>query len=225
MRKWDVQGRALYFCVNTIKKGKRRNKANVAELCCLHADLDFKGIVEGRKRIEDVLADLPHPPSCVVASGHGLHTYWLFDEVLPATDENKARVEALLKKLADVFAGDLAVCEVARLMRLPGSHNTKDGEWLDVEVISNGGDTYTIEDLEAWLDSAEPLLTSKSAARKAKASDDDPFSAYASEHGYHEPQISTRCSKAWNIPAMCMRLRTRLLPRCCLARRPSPSTR
>ena len=186
IRKWDAQGRALYFCVNTIKKGKRRNKANVAELVGLHADLDFKGIVEGRKRIEEVLAGLPCQPSCVVFSGHGLHGYWWFDEVLPATNENKARVEALLKKLADVFAGDLAVCEVARLMQLPGSHNTKDGEWLPVEVISNGGDTYTIEDLEAWLDNAGPLLTSKSAKRKAKASADNPFVAYAEEHEYHE---------------------------------------
>jgi hypothetical protein len=153
IRKWDAPGRALYFCVNTIKKGKRRNKANVAELVGLHADLDFKGIVEGRKRIEEVLAGLPCQPSCVVFSGHGLHGYWWFDEVLPATDENKARVERLLKKLADVFAGDLAVCEVARL---------------------------------TWLDNAGPLLTSKSAKRKAKASADNPFVAYAEEHEYHE---------------------------------------
>ena len=148
IRKWDVQGRALYFCVNTIKKGKRRNKANVAELVGLHGDLDFKGIVEDRRQIEKVLADIPLPASCVVFSGHGLHGYWWFDEVLPANDENKARVETLLKKLADVFAGDLAVCEVARLMRLPGSHNTKDGEWLPVEIVNSGGNTYTIEDLE-----------------------------------------------------------------------------
>jgi RecA-family ATPase len=182
VRKWDVPGRALYFCVNTIK-GKRRNKANVAELVGLHADLDFKGIVEDH--IEDVLAGLPHPPSCVVASGHGLHCYWLFDEVLPATDEDKARVETLLKKLADVLAGDPAVCEVARLMRLPGSHNTKNGEWLPVEIVCSGGDTYTIETLEAWLNSAEPELTRKSAERKASA--DNPFSAYGAEHGEHEP--------------------------------------
>ena len=175
VREWDAQGRALYFCVNTIKKGKRRNKANVAELVGLHADLDFKGIVEGRKRIEEVLAGLPCQPSCVVFSGHGLHGYWWFDEVLPATDEYKARVETLLKKLVDVFAGDPAVCEVARLMRLPGSHNTKDGEWLPVEIVNIGGNTYTIEELEAWLDSAEPLLTS---ARKAKAKADNPFTDY-----------------------------------------------
>ncbi len=186
IRKWDVQGRALYFCVNTLKRGKRRNKDNVAELVGLHADLDFKGIVEDRKQIEKVLAGIPLPASCVVSSGHGLHGYWWFDESLPATDENKARVEILMKKLADVFAGDLAVCEVARLMRLPGSHNTKDGEWLPVEIVNSGGNTYTIEKLEAWLNSAKPLLTSKSAARKAKASADDPFSAYAAEHEYHE---------------------------------------
>ena len=98
--------------------------------------------------------------------------------MLPATDKNKARVETLLKKLVDVFAGDPAVCEVARLMRLPGSHNTKDGEWLPVEIVNSGGNTYTIEDLEAWLDNAKSLLTSKSAARKAKA--DNPFTDYAS---------------------------------------------
>jgi hypothetical protein len=181
IRKWDVQGRALYFCINTIKKGKRRSKSNVAELLGLHADLDFKGIVEGRERIEEVLADLPCQPSCVVASGHGLHGYWWFDEVLPPTEENKARVESLLKTLAHVMASDPAVCEVARLMRLPGSHNTKNGEWLPVEVVSDGGTTYTIEALEAWLHEAEPVLTSKSAEPKAKASV-DPYLAYVAEH-------------------------------------------
>jgi hypothetical protein len=38
-------------------------------------------------------------------SGNGLHAYWCFRESLPVTDDNVARVEALLHLLADHLAG------------------------------------------------------------------------------------------------------------------------
>src|SRR5262245_2146416 len=69
---YDVPGRAVYFCVSTLKK-KKRSKANVAEIICLHADLDFKNIQASRKEIEAVLARLPLPASCIVFSGNGIH--------------------------------------------------------------------------------------------------------------------------------------------------------
>jgi RecA-family ATPase len=156
VKKYDKPGRAVYFGVNPVVKGKRRNKQNIAEITTLHTDLDFKTIVESRKEIEAVLARLPLPASLIVFSGNGLHGYW-WTSATPAEVE---RIEAALKRLAWALAGDEKVAEIARVMRLPGSHNTKFGEWAAVEVVAkNGLDPYQLEVLEEWLASIkEPLL-------------------------------------------------------------------
>ena len=153
---YDMPGRAIYFGVNPVIEGKRRNKANIAEISTLHTDLDFKNIIEDRKTIEAVLARLPLKASLVVFSGNGLHGYWWTS----ATPDQAERIEAALKRLAWALAGDEKVAEIARVMRLPGSHNTKFGEWAAVKVVhKNGRALYELEQLEEWLASIdEPLL-------------------------------------------------------------------
>ena len=143
----DKPGRAVYFGVNPVIEGKRRNKQNVAEIAAAHADLDFKHIIENRREIEMTLRQLMLQPSCIVFSGNGLHPYWW----IHATVDQGDRVEAMLKQLCWAFAGDPAVCEIARVMRLPGSHNTKNGERHNVKVLSKQDTVYTLEQLEDWL--------------------------------------------------------------------------
>jgi len=156
---YDQPGRATYICVATLRDDvNRRAKANLAELVCLHADLDFKGIAATPDDIERVLAELPHQPSIVVSSGHGLHAYWLLEQALPASPENVTRIEWLLRKLAHVLAGDPQVCECARIMRLPGSHNSKNNEWLEVTIRHNTGELYVLGVFERWLMTAPALL-------------------------------------------------------------------
>jgi hypothetical protein len=186
--RWDQPERALYFCVATLKPGiTRRAKENLSELVCLHADLDLKGIIESRKQIEGAIKRLPLRPHLVVFSGHGLHCYWLFDRALPADEKNVARVERLLKLLANVLAGDTAVCECSRVMRLPGSHNSKKGEWTRVEVISKRKGCYSLNRLETWLKSAKPVLRRRPNERSRVRFDDDsspndnPFAALGKE--------------------------------------------
>ena len=128
LRKWDRPDRAAYFCTATVQAGAMtRSKATLAELNGLHIDIDFKSITISAEEAERKLQQLMLLPSKVVASGGGLHAYWLFKEALPATPENIERVEGLLQLLADHLGGDPACAEASRLMRLPGSHNTKDG--------------------------------------------------------------------------------------------------
>jgi hypothetical protein len=43
-------------------------------------------------------------------------------------------------------------------MRLPGSHNSKNGEWIPVRMIEQRSDTYTIEQIEQWLVTEKPRL-------------------------------------------------------------------
>jgi hypothetical protein len=177
--KWDKPERALYFCVATLQVGAReRSKATLAELVLLHLDLDFKNIAEDPADIEAALSEAQLPPNRIVRSGHGLHAYWWFTDPLEASEANIARVEYLLRRLVIRFAGDPAVAECARLMRLPGSHNSKNGDWIEVTVTEARYDhAYSLEQLETWLVDAEPVLTRKVNATAR----DDPFASFAAQ--------------------------------------------
>jgi len=184
----DGPGAAIYFGANTTLPGRKRNKDNVAEIVTLHADLDFKTIAATPDIIEQVLRALPLPPSTIVDSGNGFHGYWRFREALPP--ELRERIEAALRRLAWALAGDPAVCEIARIMRLPGSHNTKDGAWKPVLVRWNSGREYSFEELDEWLGGLESPLLARLApppkagnghARAGLAGADDTFGAYAAE--------------------------------------------
>jgi Protein of unknown function (DUF3987)/RepB DNA-primase N-terminal domain len=176
LKRYDTPGRAVYFCVSTIA-GKKREKSSVAEITCLHCDLDFKNINARRQEIDAVLARLPLRPSIVVASGHGLHCYWWLKSPRPPSDIDQ--VERDLQRLAWALAGDPQVAEISRVMRLPGSHNSKNpGEWLPVEVIHEGHIDYSLYQLESWLNRTQgPLLEPVGRERKGgNGQDADPFS-------------------------------------------------
>ncbi len=161
----DKPGSANYFCVSTLKPGAAaRNKDNASELAFLFADIDGKDIADDRAFIERRLAGLKLPPSYVVHSGHGHHVYWMLSEAIDLTvDGARENVEALLRQSADLVGGDLQVCEVARLMRLPGSHNSKfEGEFLPVEVLELNGKRYHLEDLAEMLAETSPIILRKS---------------------------------------------------------------
>lgn len=186
LKKHDVIGRSSYFAVNTIIEGKTRAKDNVLEITNFHTDLDFKGIVEDRKTVEAVLSRLPMRPSFIVFSGHGLHVYWS----TLVTPDMMQRVEAVLKRLCWLLAGDPAAAEIARVLRLPGSHNSKfEGEWIEVEVIHTNDVQYTLEQMEEFVASFnEPLLHKVDKASKTgTAVTHSPFFDVAQDQIIHEP--------------------------------------
>lgn len=166
-----------------MQPGKRRNKENLAELVCLHADLDFKSIEATPAQIRRVVAQLPLLPSRVVFSGHGLHAYWIFPVGLPATHENIERIEGALRRLSDVLAGDPSVCQAAQLMRMPSTHNSKGGDWIKVTVRDERPNTYTLKVLETWLATATPLLH----CVPTDDVPDDPWTALASAQMVRAP--------------------------------------
>jgi hypothetical protein len=188
LHKWDKPGRGLFFCVGTVKADDRRNKENIVETIGLHADLDLKDIELGytREQIVCKLKWLHYPPTAIVFSGNGLHCYWLFKEPME-TQPNIERIEAALRQLADLVAGDLAVCEVSRVMRLPGTHNTKKGGWTEVEVLAlDGRRRYELDDLEEWLAEVSPILLRKSRERALTAGESNPFLEAARQFGIKE---------------------------------------
>jgi len=193
IEKWDKPGRGLFFCVGTVKAGTKRNKANIVETPCLFTDLDPDKIDGAPDRGEMLrqVKRLKYQPSIIVWSGNGLHCYWLLKEPLP-TQENIERLEAALHQLADLVAGDLPVCEVSRVLRLPDTHNTKRGEWNAVEIIELHPDRrYELDDLEEWFAEQSPIMLRKvreHAMPAGKADGEvDFFAEYARLHGIKAP--------------------------------------
>src|SRR5262249_43319654 len=77
--KWDRARRALYWAVNTVKpNARRRCKQTVSEINGLHADIDFKELVETPDQARHILKQLMCPPTMINFTGHGLHVLWLF---------------------------------------------------------------------------------------------------------------------------------------------------
>lgn len=176
--KWDQRGRGLFFCVSTIKSQKSRNKSNVSQVVLLHADTDAKDILVPVGEAAEVLTALELPPSRLHMSGRGLHSFWYLD----APTDQFERVEDLLKRLCAVVAGDKAVTHIAALMRLPGSHNTKDDAWTEVTTYSSTGQLYTLDEIEAWLDRQAPVLE-----RKVPEGGINPFLRAADMMAYKAP--------------------------------------
>jgi P4 family phage/plasmid primase-like protien len=198
LTRWDLPERAVYFGVATRLLGRPTGgRADLAELPALWVDIDcYKAGISKEDAVAAALS-LPLRPSLVVDSGGGVHCYWLLSEAINinlmqtagSADELRALVHephpddaiiAVLKQLAGVLAGDPAVCDLARVMRLPGTHNTKDGSWRRCTLLdcSDFDLRYEFSDLVEMLDVQRPLLVSAAAASTALAPV-DPFLALA----------------------------------------------
>ena len=103
------------------------------------------------------------------------------------TDESIAEVEALLRLLADHVGADPSAAEIARLLRLPGSHNSKGGEWTEVITETATGCRYELDDLREWLEIAGPVLHRKPKANGAGEPEANPVLELAKRQGFHVP--------------------------------------
>jgi len=198
-RKYDRAGRGTFFCVSTLRPDAKppepgksvRCKANVAEIVCLHGDTDLKSIEINREAVIAALLALEMPPSIIVWSGRGAHSYWLLNEPIEADEDSIVQIEAMNARISDLVGGD-PVQDVTRLMRLPGSRNTKEGASLPCEVVHmHLTARYELGDLEEWLDRAGPAIRRKAVVRKdgtaAVQAFDNPFLAAAAKLGFKPP--------------------------------------
>lgn len=196
-QKRDGDGTGVYFGVCTRRDGATSgSQMNVVECPALWVDIDcVKQGISG-ETAQQALGYLPCPPTMIINSGGGLHAYWVLEEAVDVSPESPAReqVTQTLRMLAMVLAGDMACAEVARILRLPGTHNTKaatkalyDGQAALCEVLSDTGAVYDLDQLTEWLGEQRAVLHGK-AAEARPVQESDPFVAYARSTGY-EPAI------------------------------------
>jgi hypothetical protein len=136
----------IYFCISQQKMGGgKRDRENALGLVCLPMDLDIKlgspkhyqSLTEAIVALFEFCIAMGIPrPSFMVATGGGLHVYWLSDRVLPVA-EWQAYADAL--KNAAIGAGlkfdRLCTGDAARVLRVPGTQNWKYGEPRRVRLL------------------------------------------------------------------------------------------
>lgn len=137
---------AIYFGVLP-RKHRRGRAGDIAPGRVLWADLDFKSYPGGEAEARAALTRVPLHASGLVASGHGLHAYWLLKE--PDEPETLSR---FCKRLELQLHSD-HVSDTARILRLPGTWNRKDRTNPRLVAIEHWApeDAYNLGDFEGFL--------------------------------------------------------------------------
>jgi putative DNA primase/helicase len=162
------QHRDVWFGVHGLKSrpdSGRGNDDDVAEVCCLPVDLDWKhlgahadGGLPTEPEVRDRLARFAHKPSFIVETGHGLQPYWLLDA--PVTPERGH--ELTLRLHAALLAAGLEPerDDLASVLRVPGTVNFETDP-VDVRIVDAHPERrYQPEYLEKYLPSAESKRSS-----------------------------------------------------------------
>ncbi|RKZ11286.1 hypothetical protein DRQ32_06355 [bacterium] len=134
-------------------------------------------------------------PRCnvIVNSGNGLHLYWVMDEILPF--DKWLPMATVLKALCKEhgFKADPTItADVARVLRLPGSHNRKDRDNPRKCTAKQIGPQIASELLRAVLDIGEPKPTLNISSALAGPVSDDLRGSVGSKPSFMK-QIVKRC--------------------------------
>lgn len=131
----NTQGAGVFVTVNETD-GKGRKAANIIRVRAVFADFDSP-----HPRDLDLLLADPKPPSLIVKSSIGKwHAYWLVDGL------ELAEFKPLQQRIAAHWRSDSKVCDLPRVMRLPGFEHRKDQPIL-VELQEAAGHRYKAADL------------------------------------------------------------------------------
>ena len=139
-------GKDVYFSVGVSERlfrpHERAKAADIVAIPALWVDIDIAGEHHAAKALPPDYAAaralLPEmlDPSLIVHSGHGIHAYYLFRELLDTrTDAERAAAEDLLRRLQGAVRTRAAeqgwhvdsVPDLCRVLRVPGTLNRKGG--------------------------------------------------------------------------------------------------
>ena len=157
------QGEDLYVgcCLSPAEIGRYRRcpASRVAATCGLWADVDIasevhrkQGLPPDRETALVILKKVPFKPTLLVDSGHGLQAWWLLKEpwTFESTEERGRFAE--LSRDWQRYLGGLfhshgfaldSTGDLARILRIPGTLNSKGSAPAPVRLVSAGGPRYT----------------------------------------------------------------------------------
>ena len=144
----------------TITQGKRAGEQVVSRKAensqahrCLRVDVDcgtdangkpkpYPGKREGWAAVKSFLGKTGLPMPLVVDSGYGLHVYWLFDrDIDPATWVGMSRHLSAAMAKEGLQVDTTCTEDAARILRVPGTFNFKNGQAVPVRQLTVGTPT------------------------------------------------------------------------------------
>ena len=146
----------IYMSMNPLTRVNnsiRRDQEHVARLKWLYIDLDFYNTVYRAYTKDQILglleldyydSKIPRP-SYVMDSGRGLYLLWRIDEHIKAYSRWKKMQMYLYNQLAEFGADRKVVTDSARVLRIPGSINSKSGS--SVTILEATGKKYNLTSL------------------------------------------------------------------------------
>jgi hypothetical protein len=149
----NQQGAGVFVMVNA-GDGKGRESRNVQSIRAVFVDLD------GAPLAPIQAAELA--PHIIVESSPGRwHAYWLADGV--PLEQFKPMQQAI----AALFAGDRSVCDLPRVMRLPGFLHNKRKPFLSHIIEQQNKPPYSYADIVEWLGFGDASNEASASARIA----------------------------------------------------------
>lgn len=141
----DNGGVNAYFALATFEEGGSRKADDAIEMRSLFLDLDcgpgkdYTDQGAALRDLRDFVKALSLPRPIMVSSGYGIHAYWPLTQPVPVADWKP--VALALKRTCverDLFIDPAVPADVARVLRVPGTHNYKNGGCAKVEVLGTG---------------------------------------------------------------------------------------
>jgi replicative DNA helicase len=153
----NENGYGIFVGINPRVK-RSGDTESIEEGRVLWVDVDGKDFDKDWRRGKELAMDRLHQalpdilqPSMVVDSGHGFHLFWLLVEPIPLREPTYGMLyKNTLRSLAVYLGGDTASAEVARVLRLPGTDNWKDGTPVPCKLIEWNARVVNITDFDDW---------------------------------------------------------------------------
>ena len=184
----------VYLGCCTVRPGLQQGRGRAGDMVSfpgMWADLDIGTVghaaaADGTPNPPDEAAaaqliDHLPPPTALIHSGGGLYPWWLLNEPITLTDENRAGITELSTRWQQAITDRAGghgwrygnVGDLPRVLRIPGGVNRKAGLARPCRIIDDNGPRYTIGEIHAALDSLEPPEQPKTPNRPTPAG--DPF--------------------------------------------------
>lgn len=199
----SLRGVEVYFGLGVGKtdkgKYKRYEAGDVTMIPAVWADLDLAGdahkekvLPTTRADVDKLLSNIKFKPDIIVNSGHGLHCYWLLKECMRITD-NKSRIVVAdllhdwmehLKDVSEMLGLQIdSVCDMARVLRVPGTINHKlkpvevkveyAGDLRGIVGVPSAGGEATCDKAKSEGDISEVRLQQTSPCGQGEVSNDE----------------------------------------------------
>jgi len=142
---WEVEsaireGDKLDHALPCVAPGIRRDVGStkvdsVVAINVLWADLDWKRYAGGEDEAKVAVRAFPLTPHCIVRSGGGFHLYWRLAEPWDvSTEEERARANGTLRRIASMLGADMAPAHVGAVLRAPETTNRKYNPFVTSQI-------------------------------------------------------------------------------------------